>query len=286
MHSPRTALVFGASGQIGQPLLARLRAAGWQVLAVSRQAHPDADGVRWLRGDLGTPPPLPDAADAVFSCGPLDRFARWFAEGGCTAPRIVAFGSTSLHSKQASADAGERDLARRLASAEALLHAAATRRAASAVVLRPTLVYGAGRDASLSRIVALARRAGGFVLPRDACGLRQPVHVEDLAGAALAAALACDPGAAYDLPGGETLCYHAMVRRVLACQQPPLRLWRVPAPLFHGALALARASGRLRGLGDAAVQRMREDLVFDAAAARRDLGYAPRPFQPTARMFG
>ena len=36
---------------------------------------------------------------------------------------------------------------------------------------------------------------------------------------------------------------------------------------------------------EAAVARMRSDLVFDLEPARRDFGYAPRPFRPQARMF-
>ena len=57
------------------------------------------------------------------------------------------------------------------------------------------------------------------------------------------------------------------------------------ATLFKAALATAHAFGKMRGLGDAAVARMGEDLVFDAEAARRDFGYAPRGFNPTASMF-
>ena len=38
----RTALVFGGSGQIGRPLLARLVAAGWRVIAVSRAKYAEA----------------------------------------------------------------------------------------------------------------------------------------------------------------------------------------------------------------------------------------------------
>jgi hypothetical protein len=59
----------------------------------------------------------------------------------------------------------------------------------------------------------------------------------------------------------------------------------VPAPLFATAVALARATGRLGGFGDAALARLRQDLVFDASPARAGLGYAPRPFSPTAAMF-
>ena len=282
----RTALIFGASGQIGLPLSTRLRADGWRVLAVSRRPRVDGDGLHWLRGDFADPPVLPPAVDAIFSCGPLDLFARWLATAATEAPRVVAFGSTSVHSKRASADPGERDLARRLGEAEALLFATAARRGMAATVLRPTLVYGAGRDASLTRIVALARRLHGIVLPRGADGLRQPVHVDDLAAAAqLAAASPASHGRGYDLPGGETLAYADMVRRVLACQRPPLRLHRLPAPLFRMLLVGARLAGLARGLNDEAVRRMGEDLAFDAAPARRDFGYAPRPFRPDAAMF-
>jgi nucleoside-diphosphate-sugar epimerase len=284
--SPRRALVFGGSGQIGWPLLVRLSAAGWDVLAVSREPRPPLPGLRWQRGELADPGPLPDAVEAVFSCGPLDGFAQWYARQAPTCPRVVAFGSTSLEVKRDSADAAERDIAGRLRSAEAELFAAAASRGAAATVLRPTLVYGAGRDATLTRIATLARRLGGFALPRDAQGLRQPVHVDDLAQAALACLDApAAHGRPYALPGGETLAYREMVARVLAALPERPRLWTLPPPLFRALLIPARMAGLASGFGDAALARMRQDLAFDAGPAQRDLGYAPRPFAPTAAMF-
>jgi len=282
----RRALVFGGSGQIGRSLLQRLHEAGWRVDAVSRMPHGDQPGVHWLRGDLERVDALPARVDAIFSCGPLDRFARWYAATAVDAPRVVAFGSTSIEAKHASADSGERDLARRLRAGEDGVFAAAAARGARATLLRPTLVYGAGRDATLTRIAALARRWHRFPLPRGACGLRQPVHVEDLAAAAQAA---CDAPVthdrAYALPGGETLPYREMVARVLAALEPPPRLLELPPPLFAALLAVARATGAARGFGAAALDRLREDLVFDPVPARSDFGYAPRGFQPTAAMF-
>jgi uncharacterized protein YbjT (DUF2867 family) len=116
--------------------------------------------------------------------------------------------------------------------------------------------------------------------------LRQPVHADDLADAAFATLDSeAAHGHAYDLPGGETLSYREMVARVLAALRPPARLIEVPSPLFATMLSVARATGRLRGFGDAALARMREDLVFDGAPALRDFGYAPRAFVPTAEMF-
>jgi nucleoside-diphosphate-sugar epimerase len=226
-------------------------------------------------------------ADALISCGPLDHFAHWYACSDAGAARVLAFGSTSIDTKQGSGDTGERALAARLQAAEARLFETAGTRGAAATVLRPTLVYGAGRDANLSRIAALARQHGWFPLPRGASGRRQPVHVDDLADATIAAIDApASHGRAYALPGGETLPYREMVARTLACLQPRPRLVELPPPLFSLLLRLARLSGRASGFGDAAVARLREDLVFDAGSARRDFGYAPRAFEPAPEMFG
>lgn len=287
----RDALVFGGSGQIGRAVLSCLPADRWRVTAVSRREPVDGDGnrvdggIRWLQGELDAPPPLPERVDAIFSCGPLDGFARWYADADIQATRVVAFGSTSVDTKQGSTDPAERDLARRLAQAEQRIFDRAVARGAATTVLRPTLVYGVGRDASLTRIATLARRWGRFPLPRGASGQRQPVHVDDLAAAALDCLDRLDTyGRAYALPGGETLAYRDMVARVLVALQPPATLVELPAPLFHLVLGAARLTGRARGLG-AAVARMRTDLVFDAAPAQRDFNYRPRRFQPTAAMF-
>jgi len=282
----RAALVFGGSGQVGAALLAGLARDDWEVVAVSRQPREPVAGVRWLQGGLAQPPALPRTCDAIFSSGPLDLFSAWYAGSGIDCRRVVAFGSTSMHVKRAAEDPGERELAARLRMAEQRLFQAAAERGAAATVLRPTLVYGAGRDASLTRIARLAARAGFFPLPRGATGLRQPAHVDDLAAAAVAAVdSAASHGHGYDLPGGESLPYREMVARTLAALSPSPRLLELPGPLFRSALAVARATGRLRGMPPGAVARMREDLVFDSTPAQRDLGYAPRPFRPTAATF-
>jgi nucleoside-diphosphate-sugar epimerase len=282
----RVALVFGGSGQIGAALITRLVANGWRVFAVSRHAQPDRPGVQWLRGDLDHVDALPASVSAIFSCGPLDHFARWYASTAIDVPRAVAFGSTSVDIKKDSVDTQERDVAARLAEGERSVFATAAARGAGATVLRPTLVYGVGRDQTLTRIVAFARRRGLFILPRHATGLRQPVHVDDLATAALHASDApATHGRAYAVPGGEALSYRDMVVRVLATQQPTPRVVELPGPLFRVALAAARLCGQVGGFGDAALARLQQDLVFDSGPAWRDFGYQPRAFRPTAEMF-
>lgn len=277
----RRALVFGGSGQIGAALLPRLLAAGWEIDAVSRNARTDQPGLRWHQGGFPDCGGLPGAVDAVFSCGPLDLFANWFEASSIATPRVVAFGSTSASTKAEASDPAERALAQLLRDSERKLHGAAGARGIAATVLRPTLVYGAGRDRTITRLAGTAQRYGWLPVPRGATGLRQPVHVDDLAAAAIAA---CDAPAAkgrdYALPGGETLSWREMVARTLAALQPPARMIEVPAPLFALAVHGMRLLGRGERFDAGAVARLRTDLVFDAAPAQRDFGYAPRRFEP------
>jgi nucleoside-diphosphate-sugar epimerase len=282
----KTALVFGASGQVGLPLLDRLRDDGWRVYAVSRTAHAEQPGLVWLRGDLAHVDGLPPQVNAIFSCGPLDLFAQWYARTDVKSTRVIAFGSTSIEVKRGSADAEERELAGRLREGERVLFEVGSKHGAAVTILRPTLIYGVGRDRNLNRIAQVARRFGRIVLPRDAHGLRQPVHVHDLADVAFRCIdIEASFGRSYALPGGETLAYREMVARVLAVLEQPPKLHEVPGGVFNIVLAAAHAAGFALDFNEAAVARMRSDLVFDAADAHRDFGYRPRGFKPTAAMF-
>ncbi len=275
-------LVFGASGAVGRFLLPRLLAAGHDVVAVSREArtsgHPR---VRWLVGDLpGNVPPLPDV-DAIYSLGPLDAFAEWFAETRVNGvPRIVAIGSLSAITKEQSVDPLERELAARLRRAESVLAAAADVRGSRSTLLRASLIYGAGLDRSLTPIVRFAQRWRVFPTLLGAGGLRQPVHADDLAGACMAAAARAGVARSYDLGGGERLAFGEMLARVrasLAVATVPLP---VPRLLARALSAAARQTRAFSAASAAALQRIDENLVVDHAAAIADFGWSPRAFRP------
>jgi nucleoside-diphosphate-sugar epimerase len=192
---------------------------------------------------------------------------------------VVAFGSTSRYTKAASPSAAERETARRLAESEERIERGCGEAGIRWTLLRPTLVYGAGRDRNVSDIARFVRRFGFFFVAGAGRGRRQPVHAADLAAAVLA--VLDSPATldrAYDLPGGETLSYCEMVERIADGLGRRARILHLPLPLLRAGLGLAR---RLPGLGHltpAMAERMNEDLVFDPAAARADFGYAPRPF--------
>ncbi|HRN60304.1 MAG TPA: NAD(P)H-binding protein [Chiayiivirga sp.] len=280
------ALVLGATGQIGRFLLPGLLAQGFVVEAVSRQAQPAREGVTWSRFDLYAGGDAATAPDVVFSTGPLDGLLAWLGRTRHRPERIVAFSSTSAETKRDSPDAGERELAANLARAEAALEAFCDARRIGWTILRPTLVYGCGLDANLSRIAALARRWRVVPLSIDAVGLRQPVHAQDLAACAVRAAMR--PQSAqrhYDLGGGEALSYREMVQRTVACIRPRGYLVLLPAWLFDGLMQTVSRFHAMSGAGRGVVERMRRDMVFDNAAAARDLDWNPRPYRPGAADF-
>lgn len=198
----------------------------------------------------------------------------------CGARRVVALSSTSLFVKNDSSDHGEKHIARRLAEGERALRAWAEAQGVEWVILRPTLIYGCGRDRNLCEIVRFVRRWGFFPLMGQAGGLRQPVHAEDVATACVSALTM--PAAAnrtYNLSGGETLPYREMVCRVFATVGKVTRLMTIPRWLFLLGVTVLHLLPQYRHWTVEMAERMNRDLVFDHADAARDLSFSPRPFR-------
>lgn len=273
-------LVVGATGIVGGYIVAQLVAAGERPLALSRSPR-ESEGVTWMQGDLTISQHLHAPEVEVIYCtveiGLLaDALPRLATP---SLKRVVAFTSTSIVTKIESEIPEERELLQRLADGEQRLRTACERLGVGWTILRPTLIYAEGRDGNISRLARLISRFGVLPLMGSGAGLRQPVHAQDLAiGAIQAATQAAAADKIYALPGGETLSYREMAGRVFDALGRPRRIVSAPPWMWRIAFAVARPF--FPNANVAMGNRMAKDMVFDAAPAKADFGWAPRRFRP------
>ena len=276
-------LVLGASGIVGGHIVAQLVSAGEAPIAISRTPRSAAD-VEWLQADLQAPqglalPPISQVyctAHASLLAAAMPYLQQ------PTLKRVVLFTSTSIVTKTNSEFMAERDHVRTLADAEQKFIEVCRQLGVEWTVLRPTMIYDEGRDANVSRLARLLLKIHVMPLAGMGSGLRQPVHAQDLAIGALAAARS--PAAAntiYALPGTDTISYREMIGRIFDGLHKPRFVIPVPAWMWRAAFALA---GRYLPNANVAMgSRMAKDMTFDATPAIRDFGWSPRGFRPDFR---
>lgn len=290
MNEQRVGLL-GATSLTGECLIKKLIENHWHISAFSRQRivvaanHPQ---ITWQQ--FAT-------MDSAKGCDEENKIRVWL----CVAPiwvlsehfdllsaygarRIVVLSSTSRFTKNTSSDPNERKIAQQLIKSEESLQTWAAAHEVECVILRPTLIYGYGRDKNITEIAQFIRRFGFFPLFGPASGLRQPIHVEDVAAACYAALSRKNlTSQAYNLGGEEILTYREMVERVFAAMNRSPRMLTVPLWLFQIATWGLRWLPKYRNWTTAMAERMNQDLKFDYSEAKRDLDFSPRSFKLTAQ---
>jgi len=312
LETPRV-LLLGASSQIGVFVIPQLILAGFDVLAVSRKGrpkdYPAFAQVEWLSEA--------EAMNVVHSCeyllsaGPLDLAKKFLTtdspqekiDSGSSPERqtaspvtpgltrspfktAVIFSSSSVETKQNSKNPNERSQIKSMLNLESELQLLAESNSTKLVIFRPTLIYGCGLDTNISRLASWITRFGFIPVNGKACGLRQPVHAEDLASAAVNALLVEEtlPELMF-LTGGETLSYSEMVTRIFSAMEKSPRLVYLPQWFLVSLIRLVSLLGMVKDANTEMVKRQQIDLVFDDHLARELLNYRPRPFLPTEADF-
>lgn len=288
-------LVTGASSQLGVFLLPRLQDCGFHVLALSRTASKTAieKGPRlyWQApgpalGDNTAPGPLQEAAARyLVSCGPLD-LACALVEQHARLDRVVAFSTSSVLSKADSKDRVESRHMNTIREQELQLKNLCGSRGIALLLLRPTMIYGCGLDRNVSLLARMGRRFGFIPMAGQAAGLRQPVHADDLADAAVRA-LGAEKAVDLESPacGGNTLSYRQVVKKVAASCGGKVRTPALPAWFLSVAVRALSLWPAFRSVNAEMVRRQAMDMVFDDTPLREALLYRPRAFEPGVADF-
>ena len=221
--------IFGGSGFVGRYIARRMAKEGWRVRVACRrpnealfvkpygvpgQVEPLACNIR----DDASVRAMIRGADAVVNCVGIlngigkNTFDAVQAEGAGRIARIAAAeGVTSLvHVSAIGADANsDSDYARTKGEGEAAVLAAFP----GAVILRPSIIFGT-EDGFFNRFAGMVRMAP--ILPVVGASTRfQPVHVDDVARAAVMGVLGQAAPGVYELGGPEVDSFRGLMGRML-----------------------------------------------------------------------
>ena len=307
-------LVTGASGFLGSAIAAALRARGHDVLTLVRPSSPrtNLDPRDTIRdGDLRDRPSLAAALEGVrFLFHAAADYRLWArnpeeihrnnVEGTrlimeealrAGVERIVYTSSVATLKLVDGAPAAEdRPLAeedaigaykRSKVAAERLVEAMVRRDGLPAVIVNPSTPIGPRdvRPTPTGRIIieAASGRMPAFV----DTGLNL-VHVDDVASGHVVALERGRIGERYIL-GGENVLLADMladIARLVGRRPPTLKLPRTMIyPIAYGAELVAKMSGIEPFVTLDGLRMARHHMFFDDAKARRELGYAPRPYR-------
>jgi len=271
--------VLGASSPVGDCLLETLASHPCRVCAFSRRVECDKAGsvapIWQAPGMVSLQIPswiclapiwvLPDYFDWLLACG---------------VRRIVVLSSTSRFAKHDSPDVAERCIAERLAQAEERVELWARLHRIEWLILRPTLIYGSGRDRNVAFMMRFVKRWRVFPLAGAGSGLRQPVHVRDVARACMQALNSSLDAKTYNLSGAECLSFRDMVERCSAAVGVRPWLPSIPLGILHTLLWVLALLRPQAGWSPGMADRMNRDQDFDHSSATRDFGFCPQPFRP------
>jgi nucleoside-diphosphate-sugar epimerase len=144
-------------------------------------------------------------------------------------------------------------------------------------IVRPTMIYGTSRDRNISRLLRFLARWPLFPVCGNAWW--QPIYVEDLADAVIAALeTPTTVGRAYNLAGAYPIRFADLVRTAARSVFRRVILVRVPV------VAAVLAARVTRVVSAEQVRRLAEDKAFEYSAATRDFGFQPRSFAEGVRL--
>lgn len=240
----RTIGITGASGYVGRALVSGAVRAGDRVVSIGRRPVPDAEQHRDADLHAAPPPTLLDGLDAVV------HLAAQTADGDLPAQTEVAFARSLAQSAQArgipmifvSSQAAATDAPSAYGRTKAAIEAAIA--PFDATVLRLGLVIG-GDEAGLFGLLTALVRSSPVVPDLWPSPIVQPVHVDDVALAVLAA---IDPSIARGRVlaiAGPAVGFGDFLRGIARYRLRRRRLFvPVPVALLRWLLALgARVAG-------------------------------------------
>jgi nucleoside-diphosphate-sugar epimerase len=281
-------LVTGGTGRIGRHLVAALLEEGEKVRVLAREPQKAkelwGDAVEAVQGDVTDRAAVAKAAEGVDAVYHLAALVSYDApretlfsinvEGtrnvleAAKGKRIIYLSSTSVYGKKAASPITEQTpFSPTDIYGESKAAADNLARAAGAIVLRPTVVYGFGFSEGFFKLFDMVVKKK-MVIAGNGRNMLQWSHISDVVAALLLARKKGTPGGAYDIVGDDVKTQEQFLGMVA-------RLLNVPAPKTKIPMVLLRTVGTLL-VKPAYIETFASDRFFDCSKAKRDLGWQPK----------
>lgn len=301
-------LITGATGFVGQRVVARLTASGHDVRCLVRPAYkerqlPPGVSVHMVAGDLADAPALRVALQDVDTV--IHLAGIWVERGARTFESINYRGTLSLIEAAMEVGASriifssyptaDRNSAFAFLRSKGLAEEAIKASGLSYTILRPSLVYGAGDYLTMN--IAMVLKSIPFIFPviGDGHTRFQPLWVEDLA-ACIECCLSSPKtvGHTISLGGPAYLTINDMVDIIAQVIRARRRKVFVRAPLVRAAAEWMERAMSHPFLTTTTVDLLGVDTTTELGAVSRNFGFDPTRFadavgylrdQPWRRLF-
>lgn len=288
-------VVVGGRGFIGSAIVARLRAAGVEVVSVTHsREHASKPGFRY--GDLLLKETLPRAIEGAAVVIQSANFRSYPIEHRRRGQTYEAFDAEGTERLVRAAEAGGVQRYVFIAGAGTWSggdkpYWDALRRGESCVLdsrldgvcVEPTLVFGPN-DRSLNRMIAFARKAGFVPVVGSGESLHQPVFVEDVAELVFRSLAGDARSGVFAIGGPERMTMNELVRRTLLAAGLRRPIVRLPDRYARFAAALARHFPG-EPLSSAAIEFMLENFTADIDPIRHRFGIVPRSLDEGLQVY-
>ena len=298
--------VFGGSGFIGSQAVRQLAKAGWRIRVAVRnpgkayamRLHGDVGQIDIVQANVRNEASLRRALDGAHAAVNLVAVARETGRQAFRALHVMGAQNIATAAKAAGVErlvqvsalgadaASESKYARTKAEGEAVVR----QRIPSAVIIRPSIVFGQD-DHFFNSFAAMAQMAPALPLIGGGHTRFQPVYVGDVAQAVAVAIT--DPtcaGKTYELGGPSAHSFRALLELMLAETHRKRTLVSIPFPIAKLLAVAGDVVCAARGMvgliplppitTDQVEMLHADNVVAPGALGLRDLGIAPTAMEP------
>jgi len=277
-ESVKEIIIFGPYGQVGIAVIRLALSRGIKVVAVIHKktvsfSHPMFSVVNVEQLDEV----FAKGNKKVVFTGPINKvheYKKYLKK----ISHLICFSSTSRFTKSNSSNDFYKDIVSSLIAGEEEVIRLSESYKFRFNILRPTLIYGFGIDSNVTAISKFIAKYKIFPVYKNGSGLRQPVHLEDLANSVISLFYGGKKAhnKAYNLSGGETLTYYQMVQKIFLAQNQTPIIFKTRFLPFLMEIASKFSSNHL--INKEVAINMEKDFVFSHIEAQKDFNYSPRKF--------